>query len=104
MCGICGEITLDGSVPEEDSVKRMMEVMEARGPDSSGMIFQGRTRLGHRRLKIIDLSEASKQPMVDHDLGLSVVYNGAIYNYRQLREELEAKGLKFFLKATLRLF
>jgi len=73
-----------------------MEIMIARGPDSSGTREDGRVRLGHRRLKIIDLSDASSQPLTDEKLGLSIVYNGAIYNYPTLREELLGKGYEFF--------
>lgn len=60
------------------------------------MVVRGPVALGHRRLKIIDLSEASQQPMVDSDNGLTIVYNGAIYNYPDLREELQGKGYRFF--------
>ena len=70
--------------------------MEARGPDARGMIMQGNSVLGHRRLKVIDLSERAGQPMVDSALGLSIVFNGAIYNYPELRSELEKKGYDFF--------
>lgn len=73
-----------------------MAVMERRGPDSSGIAEHGRVTLGHRRLKIIDLSSASSQPMIDDALGLSIVYNGAIYNFRELRAELEGLGYRFF--------
>jgi asparagine synthase (glutamine-hydrolysing) len=74
----------------------MMAVMQRRGPDSEGLATAGRVVLGHKRLKIIDLSAASSQPMQDTQLGLSIVFNGAIYNYRELRQELEAKGYTFF--------
>ncbi len=74
----------------------MMEVLQPRGPDASGLIVRGATALGHRRLKIIDLSEHAQQPMVDAELGLTIVYNGAIYNYQDLRRELEEKGYRFF--------
>ncbi|KAF0095254.1 MAG: asparagine synthase (glutamine-hydrolysing) [Puniceicoccaceae bacterium 5H] len=77
-------------------VAAMAQTMTRRGPDGSGMVNQGRVAFAHRRLKIIDLSEASQQPMVDSDLGLSIVYNGAIYNYPELRRELERKGYRFF--------
>lgn len=60
------------------------------------MVVRGPVAFGHRRLKIIDLSEASQQPMVDAENGLTIVYNGAIYNYPELREELQAKGYRFF--------
>jgi len=73
-----------------------MESMAARGPDGSGETSHGRVMFGHRRLKIIDLSDASRQPMVDEKLGLSIVYNGAIYNYPALRQELRDKGYEFF--------
>tara|TARA_R100000027_G_scaffold61554_5_gene52999 strand:- start:3955 stop:5712 length:1758 start_codon:yes stop_codon:yes gene_type:complete len=75
---------------------RMCVEMQRRGPDGSGTWSANRIALGHRRLKIIDLSEASRQPMVDSDLGLSIVFNGAIYNYKELRAELEGLGYRFF--------
>lgn len=74
----------------------MAEVMVRRGPDASGVWSQGRVALGHRRLKIIDLSEAGAQPMVDSELGLSVAWNGCIYNYEELRDELHGHGYRFF--------
>lgn len=76
----------------------MIDCMVPRGPDGSGIWCQGGIGFGHRRLKIIDLSEASQQPMVDSTLGLSIVFNGAIYNYRELRTELSSKGYQFFSK------
>src|SRR5690349_6774118 len=74
----------------------MAEAMAPRGPDAAGVWSQGRVALGHRRLKIIDLSEAGAQPMVDSDLGLAVCWNGCIYNYKQLRRELSEHGYRFF--------
>ncbi|GHJ56579.1 asparagine synthetase B [Nonomuraea sp. TT08I-71] len=74
----------------------MAATMSDRGPDDSGVWSQGPTALGHRRLKIIDLSAASGQPMVDPAAGLTGVFNGCIYNYRELREELQARGHRFF--------
>ena len=74
----------------------MAEVMVPRGPDAAGVWSQGRVALGHRRLKIIDLSEAGAQPMVDSDLGLTVAWNGCIYNYEALRDELAGHGYRFF--------
>lgn len=70
--------------------------MAPRGPDAHGFHSQGPIALGHRRLKIMDLAEASGQPMIDSDLGLSMVFNGAIYNYPELRAELQALGYRFF--------
>ena len=74
----------------------MAEAMAPRGPDAAGVWSQGRVALGHRRLKIIDLSEAGAQPMVDSDLGLSIGWNGCIYNYQDLRRELTGHGYRFF--------
>lgn len=74
----------------------MAEAMARRGPDAAGVWSQGRVALGHRRLKIIDLTEAGAQPMVDPELGLTVCWNGCIYNYRELRAELVTHGYRFF--------
>lgn len=70
--------------------------MRARGPDASGVHAQGKFAFGHRRLAILDLSTASAQPLIDAELGLGVVFNGCIYNFRELRSELESKGYRFF--------
>lgn len=96
MCGFSGEIRFDGGQADIAAVARMTAAMSARGPDAAGMAAQGPVALGHRRLKIIDLSERAQQPMVDAELGLTLVFNGCIYNYRQLRQELEGKGYRFF--------
>ena len=72
-----------------------MARLERRGPDSSGIHLSRNTGLGHRRLAIIDLSEKAAQPMVDEARGLSLVFNGTIYNYPELRETLIAKGHRF---------
>ncbi|SLN45692.1 N-acetylglutaminylglutamine amidotransferase [Oceanibacterium hippocampi] len=96
MCGICGDLRFDGAIASTDAVGRMMERMAARGPEDAGIVAHGRVALGHRRLKIIDLSDHGQQPMSDPDLGLTLVFNGCIYNYRELRETLEGKGYRFF--------
>ncbi len=96
MCGICGEIRLDGCDASVEAVKTMTDTLAPRGPDASATYSQGSMAFGHRRLKIIDISERAQQPMVDSELGLVIVYNGAIYNYRALRGELEGKGYRFF--------
>lgn len=95
MCGIAGEITT-GAPPDVSAVVRMVAALEPRGPDGTGLWSQGRVCLGHRRLKIIDLSERGAQPMVDSELGLALAFNGCIYNYRELRRELERAGYAFF--------
>jgi asparagine synthase (glutamine-hydrolysing) len=96
MCGATGEVRLDGRVPDVAAVSAMAAVMAPRGPDAAGTWSQGRVAFGHRRLRIIDLSEAGAQPMVDAELGLTIVWNGCIYNYKELRRELADQGYRFF--------
>jgi asparagine synthase (glutamine-hydrolysing) len=96
MCGIAGEIRFDQAPADIDAVTAMTAALHRRGPDGWGIHAGGGTALGHRRLKIIDLSERAAQPMVDPELGLTVVFNGCIYNYRELRCELGAAGYRFF--------
>src|ERR1700722_14462408 len=95
MCGICGELTFNGDTAGR-CIAAMTERMRPRGPDAGGAFMQDRVAFGHRRLSIIDLASASQQPMVDSQLGLAIVFNGCIYNYRELRNELSAKGYRFF--------
>ena len=96
MCGLAGEIRLDGRRADVAVVDRMAATMADRGPDDSGAWASGRAALAHRRLKIIDLSAASGQPIADPALGITGVFNGCIYNYQELREELIGKGHRFF--------
>jgi len=96
MCGLSGELRWDGQPADAGAVARMTATMERRGPDGVGLWSSGPVALGHRRLKIIDLSERGAQPMVDSDLGLAAVFNGCIYNYRELRAELAGAGYRFF--------
>ncbi|MBU2109220.1 MAG: N-acetylglutaminylglutamine amidotransferase [Alphaproteobacteria bacterium] len=96
MCGICGEVTFDGSTPSVLAISRMSDTLAPRGPDDSGIVSYGNAGFGHRRLRIIDLSEKARQPMVDGMLGLTIAFNGCIYNYPELRRELEAAGYSFF--------
>ena len=95
MCGICGEIRWDGQAADVGAVARMAGAMTSRGPDGDGVVAHGPVALGHRRLSIIDLSARGAQPMVDTELALTLVFNGCIYNYRQLRTELRAAGYRF---------
>ena len=96
MCGIAGEIRFDGHAADVPAIVRACDAQACRGPDGSGVWAQGPVALGHRRLSIIDLSAAGSQPMVDTALGLSIVFNGCIYNYRELRAELGGLGYQFF--------
>ncbi|MGB5306400.1 MAG: N-acetylglutaminylglutamine amidotransferase, partial [Gammaproteobacteria bacterium] len=96
MCGICGELRFDGNAPDKQSLDRMIAQLVRRGPDAEGRYFSGPVAMGHRRLAIIDLSARGNQPMVDAQPGLVLVFNGTIYNYPELREQLQAKGYHFF--------
>ncbi|HBG95908.1 MAG TPA: N-acetylglutaminylglutamine amidotransferase, partial [Chromatiaceae bacterium] len=96
MCGICGELRLDGAPADLDAIARMMSRLVRRGPDHGGSYSDGPLGFGHRRLSIIDLSTRSNQPMVDQQLGLALVFNGTIYNYPELRRELQGLGYHFF--------
>ena len=84
------------SAADPAAVASMTGTMADRGPDGAGLWAQGPVALGHRRLKIIDLSERAAQPMVDSELGVTVVFNGCIYNHHELRRELEGAGYRFF--------
>jgi asparagine synthase (glutamine-hydrolysing) len=96
MCGICGEIRFDQHPVDPQRLKAITDKMTPRGPDDEGLHVHGVRGFGHRRLKIMDLAEASQQPMIDPALGLGLVFNGAIYNYPSLREELQGMGYQFF--------
>lgn len=97
MCGITGEIGKRAAVgaPDTSHVRRMNDAQRHRGPDGEGVWTDGRAILGHRRLTIIDLTDAAAQPLVDAATGVALTYNGEIYNYVELRMVLEAKGHRF---------
>ncbi|MGY1670672.1 N-acetylglutaminylglutamine amidotransferase [Geodermatophilus sp. SYSU D00710] len=96
MCGLSGEIRFDGSLADTTAVARMVEALVPRGPDGQGQWSAGRVAFGHRRLSVIDLSASGSQPMIDSELGLEAVFNGCIYDYKELRAELEGHGYRFF--------
>lgn len=96
MCGICGELRFDGSSPDLAVIQRMSKKIARRGPDHEATFGDGPVAFGHRRLAIIDLTASADQPMVDKDLRISLVFNGTIYNYRELRAELTEMGYAFF--------
>jgi len=95
MCGIAGIFLPDGGTVDPALLSRMSERLRHRGPDGSGTFVDGPVGLAHRRLAIIDLSDAAQQPMANEDGTLRLVYNGEIYNYPELTEELVAKGHRF---------
>jgi len=95
MCGIAGLIHLSGVAVSPVILKRMTDAIAHRGPDSEGQWIEGGIGLGHRRLSIIDLTPAGHQPMVNADHRFVLSYNGEIYNFRELRAELEGFGCWF---------
>lgn len=95
MCGLVGSLHLESSgIADPQLIVRMRESLKHRGPDDYGLHIQGRVGLGFRRLSIIDVS-GGRQPMVDDASGLVLVFNGEVYNYRELRGELETLGQRF---------
>ena len=95
MCGIAGQLNIDKSPVSPVVLKKMTNAIEHRGPDGEGHWIEENIGLGHRRLSIIDLSPAGHQPMFSSDHRHVLTYNGEIYNFRELRAELEAKGYWF---------
>ncbi|MEE4185329.1 MAG: N-acetylglutaminylglutamine amidotransferase [Gammaproteobacteria bacterium] len=96
MCGISGEMRFDGQQPDMAALAAMQRVLEPRGPDDAGLFAAANCGLAHRRLSVMDTTALSQQPMVIADLGLALVFNGAIYNHPELRAELRAAGYTFF--------
>jgi asparagine synthase (glutamine-hydrolysing) len=96
MCGIAGRVNLASGTPvDKRQLQEMCNLLAHRGPDGSGVILDGAVGLGHRRLAIIDLSEAAGQPMVTPDGRFTITFNGEIYNYVELRDELIRRGRQF---------
>lgn len=95
MCGIVGVWQFDGRAVDPSSAREMRDTLIHRGPDDAGLWTEGPLSLGHRRLSIIDLSEAGRMPMASPDGSVRAVFNGEVYNFRSLRAELEAKGHSF---------
>ena len=90
MCGICGF-----NWEDKELVKAMTKILEHRGPNQGGIYTDKNISLGHRRLSIIDLSAAGTQPLSNEDGTMLIIYNGEVYNFQELRQELEAKGHRF---------
>ncbi len=96
MCGISGEIRRRGDAASAAVTEQIAGSLKHRGPDAGGVYANRNVALGHRRLSILDLSPAADQPMIDAELGLAIAFNGCIYNFRELKQQLEAKGYRFF--------
>ena len=95
MCGICGTVHFDNSPIQEQNLRLMMLKMKHRGPDDEGVFADNNIGFGFVRLSIIDLSEAGHQPMTDISQRYTIVFNGEIFNYIELREELKTMGVRF---------
>src|SRR5438309_4375508 len=94
MCGIAGMLDLSGRLVDDALLRSMTTVIAHRGPDGDDIVCRGSAGLGHRRLAIIDLVTGD-QPMVSDDGLIRITFNGEIYNFRELRRDLEARGAKF---------
>ena len=94
MCGIAGLICLAGSAVVRSALLKMTDSIAHRGPDGQGQWIEKNVGLGHRRLSILDLSDAAKQPMFSSDNRFVKVYNGEIYNFRDLQQKLTNKDLR----------
>ena len=95
MCGVAGFVHLDGDAASAATLKRMTDAIAHRGPDGEGAFVEGPAAIGHRRLAIIDLSPAGQQPMHSRDGRYVLSYNGEVFNFQELRRELEAAGYAF---------
>jgi asparagine synthase (glutamine-hydrolysing) len=95
VCGIAGVIGKPGEVVDSEDVHRMCQTIVHRGPDDEGILAQGAAGLGMRRLSIIDVA-GGQQPIHNEDSTVWVVFNGEIYNFQELRRELESRGHRFY--------
>ena len=95
MCGICGYMNLNGERSSQAVLRKMTDAIAHRGPDGEGYYNDRAVALGHRRLSIIDLSDNGKQPMLSNGGNYAIVYNGELYNFRELKEELLSLGYHF---------
>ena len=98
MCGICGIIERRGESPERGVLERMVRILRHRGPDGEGVSIDAECGLGHSRLAVIDIPGGA-QPMENEDGSIMAVFNGEIYNFRELRAGLEAAGHVFRSKS-----
>src|SRR5690349_5083952 len=95
MCGLAGIYHQNGEPVSLELLKQMTDSIAHRGPDGEGHYIKGSIGLGHRRLAVIDPSPAGQQPMVDTSGKIHLIYNGEIYNFPDLRKELERLGHTF---------
>ena len=95
MCGILGQVKLSNKALKKNfkNFEKSLKLMEHRGPDASGIVYDDKYIFGHRRLKILDMSDNANQPMVSEDGKISIVFNGEIYNFKDIKKELKKKRL-----------
>jgi asparagine synthase (glutamine-hydrolysing) len=99
MCGIAGKLYFNSSQAVfEEEIKKMTGELAHRGPDDSGTFINGNIGLGHKRLAIIDLSAAGHEPMSDNTNKIFLTFNGEVYNFQELRKNLEKDGIKLNLE------
>ncbi|MES2139026.1 MAG: asparagine synthase (glutamine-hydrolyzing) [Bacteroidota bacterium] len=104
MCGICGIIRFDGQIVQETPIRKMMQLVKHRGPDDDGVFFEENVGFGFVRLSVIDLSSAGHQPKFSQDERYVILFNGEIYNYLELREELKQEGVVFSTQTDTEVF
>jgi asparagine synthase (glutamine-hydrolysing) len=95
MCGICGSVDFERDQTKDHGVRAMAETLVHRGPDYTGVWSGNKVALGHTRLSILDISDAGRQPMSTADGRFTITYNGEVYNFKELRAELESRGVAF---------
>lgn len=96
MCGITGVFHLNNKPVAHQTIKVMTDALAHRGPDGEGIFIEDNVALGHRRLSILDVSSKGAQPMVSHNGDWIIVFNGCIYNFRELKVDLQSKGHEFY--------
>src|SRR6187200_452939 len=95
MCGIAGYLNVNGAPATAALADSMASAVEHRGPDGAGVFVDREVAFGHRRLAVIDLTPTGDQPMTTSDGRFTITYNGEIYNFRELRADLEREGRQF---------
>ena len=95
MCGIAGILNLSGQIIETQTLLEMRDTLIHRGPDDAGIWIEGNVGFAHRRLSILDLSAAGHQPFLSENGRYVITYNGEVFNFKELRKDLEQKGFQF---------
>ena len=95
MCGIAGTVNLNKTSASQKILQKMTDAISHRGPDGEGHWIENNVALGHRRLSVIDISTAGNQPMISNDKNYVISYNGEIYNFKELRSQLQTHGYRF---------